>query len=867
MAENKEFEVPAYDAEAIETKWQKTWEDEELYKTDEDPSKPKKYVLEMFPYPSGDLHMGHARNYTIGDAMARQARMRGYDVLHPMGFDAFGLPAENAAIKHNTQAAKWTYKNMDTAIATMKRMGFSYDYDRLVRTCDPEYYKWGQWMFLKMYEKGLVYRATSPVNWCPSCKTVLANEQVVEGRCWRCGSIPEKRNLSQWYLKITDYAQELLDDLDKLTGWPERVKAMQRNWIGRSEGAEIDFALAEKDGVTPTDRKITVFTTRADTLFGVSFMVLPPESELAAELVAGTEYEAAYQELKSATEKISSVDRQGSDREKHGVFTGRYVINPINGRPAPIWVADYVLLDYGTGAVMGVPCGDQRDFDFARKYGLPIPPIICEKDDPLYDRLKDVRDLEVTDVDWDGAMAAEGYLVQSGQFTGMRGGKHSEAVDAMISYLEERGLGRTTVQFRLRDWLISRQRYWGNPIPMIHCDCCGDVPVPYEDLPVRLPENLDLGAGETLAEYAPFYETTCPKCGRPAKRITDTMDTFTCSSWYYLRYCDPHNEELPFSKEAVNRWMPVDNYIGGIEHAILHLLYSRFWTKVCRDLGMIDADEPFTNLLCQGMVKDENGDTMSKSKGNVVPPSSVIGPYGADTMRLAILFIAPSEKDFNWDPEAVAGANRFIKRAWRIVWLLTEGMGAAAAGTAAAAPVAAAAAAALDPSKLTGASKELWRELNEHGVKCTEDFDRGQFNTAISAVMELVNAASKYVNDVPVAERDAALCMRVAHDVVAMLAPIIPHWAEELFHAALGREGSVYNEPWPEFDPDQAKSDEVQIAVQVKGKVRARIDVAADASKEELEEAAKAAVADQLEGKTIKKVIVVPGRLVNIVAI
>jgi leucyl-tRNA synthetase len=853
-----DFEVPAYDAQAIETKWQKTWEDEELYKTDEDPSKPKKYVLEMFPYPSGDLHMGHARNYTIGDAMARQARMRGYDVLHPMGFDAFGLPAENAAIKHNTQAAKWTYKNMDTAIATMKRMGFSYDYDRLVRTCDPEYYKWGQWMFLKMYEKGLVYRATSPVNWCPSCKTVLANEQVVEGRCWRCGSIPEKRNLSQWYLKITDYAQELLDDLDKLTGWPERVKAMQRNWIGRSEGAEIDFALAEKDGVTPTDRKITVFTTRADTLFGVSFMVLPPESELAAELVAGTEYEAAYQELKSATEKISSVDRQGSDREKHGVFTGRYVINPINGRPAPIWVADYVLLDYGTGAVMGVPCGDQRDFDFARKYGLPIPPIICEKDDPLYDRLKDVRDLEVTDVDWDGAMAAEGYLVQSGQFTGMRGGKHSEAVDAMISYLEERGLGRTTVQFRLRDWLISRQRYWGNPIPMIHCDCCGDVPVPYEDLPVRLPENLDLGAGETLAEYAPFYETTCPKCGRPAKRITDTMDTFTCSSWYYLRYCDPHNEELPFSKEAVNRWMPVDNYIGGIEHAILHLLYSRFWTKVCRDLGMIDADEPFTNLLCQGMVKDENGDTMSKSKGNVVPPSSVIGPYGADTMRLAILFIAPSEKDFNWDPEAVAGANRFIKRAWRIVWLLTEGTGAAAAGSAAVA---------LDPSKLTGASKELWRQLNEHGVKCTEDFDRGQFNTAISAVMELVNAASKYVNDVSVAERDAALCMRVAHDVVAMLAPIIPHWAEELFHAALGREGSVYNEPWPEFDPDQAKSDEVQIAVQVKGKVRARIDVAADASKEELEEAAKAAVADQLEGKTIKKVIVVPGRLVNIVAI
>ena len=543
----------------------------------------------------------------------------------------------------------------------MRRMGFSYDYDRMFNTCDPEYYRWGQWIFLKMWERGLVYRDTSPVNWCPGCQTVLANEQVVDGKCWRCGSIPEKRPLSQWYFKITDYAQELLDDLKLLEGkWPERVRAMQSNWIGRSEGAEIDFALADVDGVTPTDTKITVFTTRPDTLFGVSFFLLPPESPLAAELVAGTEHEPAFLELKAAAEKVSSVDRQGSEREKHGVFTGRYVINPVNGRPAPIWVADYVLMDYGTGAVMGVPCGDQRDFDFAKKYGLEIAPIICEKDDPLYERLKDERELVVTSVDWDHAMEAEGYLVQSGRFTGMKGGKHSEAVDAIIEWLGEQGLGRKTVQFRLRDWLISRQRYWGNPIPMIHCDCCGDVPVPYEDLPVRLPDNLDLGAGETLAEYAPFYETTCPKCGRPARRITDTMDTFTCSSWYYLRYCDPHNEELPFSREAVDRWMPVDNYIGGIEHAILHLLYSRFFTKVLRDLGMIGIDEPFDNLLCQGMVKDANGDTMSKSKGNVVPPSSVIEPYGADTMRLAILFIAPPEKDFNWDEEAVAGANRFI---------------------------------------------------------------------------------------------------------------------------------------------------------------------------------------------------------------
>ena len=843
-------QIPAYDAEAIETKWQRVWEEEQTYKAGQDAARPKKYVLEMFPYPSGDLHMGHARNYTIGDAMARQARMRGFDVLHPMGFDAFGLPAENAAIKNDTQAAAWTYKNMDQAIATMKRMGFSYDYDRMVRTCDPDYYKWGQWAFLKMWERGLAYRDMSPVNWCPSCKTVLANEQVVDGRCWRCGSIPVKRELSQWYLKITDYAQELLDGLDDLPGWPDRVKQMQRNWIGRSEGAEITFTLADIDGKTPTDRQITVFTTRADTLYGVSFFLLPPESPLAAELVAGTEYEQPFLELKAATEKVSSVDRQGSEREKHGVFTGRYVINPLTGQSAPIWVADYVLMDYGTGAVMGVPCGDQRDFEFARKYGIDIPPIICEKDDPLYERLHDQQEMVVRNVDWEHAMDAEGYLVQSGRFTGMRGGKHSEAVDAIIAYLEERGLGRETVQFRLRDWLISRQRYWGNPIPMIHCDDCGDVPVPYEDLPVRLPENLDLGAGETLAEYAPFYETTCPKCGKPARRITDTMDTFTCSSWYYLRYCDPHNDELPFSKESVDRWMPVDNYIGGIEHAILHLLYSRFWTRVMRDLGMIDVSEPFTNLLCQGMVKDSEGRVMSKSLGNVVPPSSVIGPYGADTMRLDILFIAPSEKDFNWDENAVAGANRFIKRAWRVVWLLAQDAKRNAT---------------VDASSLAPRAAELNRTFHKMGLKCTEDFDRGQFNTAISAVMEIVNEASKYLNGSP-EERDGGLDWQVARGIVAMLSPIIPHWAEELYHEALGLTGSVYDEPWPTFDASQAASETVEIAVQVKGKIRARIQVPVDAENDELERMAREAVAEQIEGKTVRKVIVVPGRLVNIVA-
>lgn len=858
LVENEEVQnvsdtgdFPAYDAEAIETKWQRVWEEQNLYKTEEDSSRPKKYVLEMFPYPSGDLHMGHARNYTIGDAMARQARMRGFDVLHPMGFDAFGLPAENAAIKHNTQPSVWTHKNIDQAVKTMFRMGFAYDKDRMFNTCDPEYYKWGQWIFLKMLEKGLVYRATSPVNWCPNDKTVLANEQVVNGKCWRCGAVPEKRELSQWYLRITDYAQELLDDLDQLEGWPERVRAMQANWIGRSEGAEIDFTLADTDGVTPTDTKMTVFTTRADTIYGCTFMLLPPESKLAAELVGDSEYKAAFDALHEEAVKVSSIDRQGTDREKHGVFTGRYAINPVTGQTVPIWVADYVLLDYGTGAVMGVPSGDKRDFDFAKKYDLPIVPIICEEGTDIYEELKGVSEYKVTSVDWDGPMDTVGILVQSGPFTGLRGGKHSEAEEAVVAYLTEHNVGRRTVQFRLRDWLISRQRYWGNPIPMIHCDCCGDVPVPYDQLPVTLPDNLDLAAGDTLAECKEFVETTCPKCGKPAKRITDTMDTFTCSSWYYLRYCDPHNTELPFSKESVDRWMPVDNYIGGIEHAILHLLYSRFFTKVLRDLGMIAIDEPFKNLMTQGMVKDEHGDTMSKSKGNVVPPSSVIEPYGADTMRLAILFVAPPEKDFDWDEKVVAGANRFIKRAWRVVWELSRTADASAV---------------LDHTALDAKSLELNRVLNAMGIRCTTEFDKGQFNTAISAVMELVNAASAYINEVPAESRDAALCYKVANDVVAMLAPIIPHWAEELSHEALGKDTPVYHQPWPEFDPEQAKSNTVEIAVQLKGKVRARIEVSADASEEELTAAATEAIADQLEGKEIRKVIVVKGRLVNIVA-
>ncbi len=844
-------EIPAYDAQSIETKWMKSWDDENLFAVDTDPSKPKKYILEMFPYPSGDLHMGHARNYTIGDAMARQARMRGYDVLHPIGFDAFGLPAENAAIKHNTQAAAWTYKNMDQALATMKRMGFSYDMDRLVKTCSPDYYRWGQWIFEKLWERGLVYRKKNPVNWCPKCGTVLANEQVTEGRCWRCDTEVEKRDLEQWYIKITAYAQELLDDLEKLPGWPERVKQMQANWIGRSEGAEVDFTLCDEAG-EPTDTKISVFTTRADTLFGNTFFLLAPEYEGLRELVAGTEYEAAVLEVIEGAKKITAVERAQGTVEKHGAFTGRYVVNPLSGAKVPVWVADYVVSDYGTGAVMAVPCGDQRDFEFARKYELPIVPIIMTDEEraELEAGGGSIDTYCAETVDWDSAHTDDGTLVQSGKYTGMRGGKHSAGEAAIVEDLEAAGTGRRSVQYRLRDWLISRQRYWGNPIPAIHCERCGIVPVPEDQLPVTLPENLDLTAGETLAECKEFYETTCPVCGAPARRETDTMDTFTCSSWYYLRYTDPHNTELPFSREAANHWMPVDNYVGGIEHAILHLLYSRFFTKAMRDMGLLDIDEPFTNLLCQGMVKDEHGETMSKSKGNVVPPSSVIEPYGADTMRLAILFIAPPEKDFDWDPNAVEGANRFIKRAWRTVWQL-----AATAGDAAA----------LDKAGLDAEALKLYRERHRTLAACTENFDRGQFNTAISAMMELVNAASAYLNAVPAEGRDAVLTALVATDIVSVLAPICPFMCEELWHAALGREGSVYTAPWPEFDPKEAESDEVELAVQVQGKMRTRTHVPRNSDQDVMRAAAEQAAAKWIDGKTVVKAICIPNKLVNLI--
>ena len=899
-----------YNPHEIEPRWQKEWADANLHKVTEDHSKPKRYVLEMFPYPSGDIHMGHVRNYTIGDVIARYSKMRGFDVLHPMGWDAFGLPAENAAIKHKSHPATWTYQNIETQKASFKRMGFSYDWDRTVVACDPEYYRWGQWIFLQFWKRGLVERRNSPVNWCPNCETVLANEQVTEGECWRCHGAVEKRDLTQWYFKITDYAQELLDDLDQLEGWPERVKQMQANWIGRSEGAEIDFELvpledsqvvhnvsegvsegedcgenltkrasAREEGLGPQDSPsdevaasassvvrqsdgtaITVFTTRADTLFGCSFFLLAPESPILHDLVVGTEYEAAVMQVVEDAKKITAVERAQGNKEKHGAFTGRYVINPVNGEKVPVWVADYIVADYGTGAVMAVPCGDQRDFEFAKKYDLPIVPIILSDDDPLFDQLKDEKNRVVTSVDWDAAMEAEGRLVQSGKYTGMVGGKHSEGEAAIVADLEATGRGRRKVEFRLRDWLISRQRYWGNPIPAIHCPKCGLVPVPEEDLPVQLPKDIDLSAGETLATHEDFVNTTCPVCGGAAKRETDTMDTFTCSSWYYLRYTDPHNGEAPFDSAKANRWMPVDQYIGGIEHAILHLLYSRFFTKVLRDMGLLDFDEPFQNLLCQGMVKDEHGETMSKSKGNVIAPEDMIAEYGADAVRAYILFMAPPDKDLIWDEGGLAGIYKFMNRAWRIVCDLT-GQGGE------------------DSLYQPGASEDdgkkaalaLNRERHRVVGKVIDDFDRNNFNTAIAAIMELCNAAGDYLRKVSPETREScehlrALDADVAQVIVKLLAPIAPHWAEELWHTVCGHEDSVHVQPWPEFDPEQAKADEVELAVQVNGKVKARITVAADAAEDDVKAAALAAVATATEGKDIKKVVVVPGRLVNIVA-
>jgi len=836
-----------YDPHAIELKWQQVWERDGLYAVDEDTDKPKYYVLEMFPYPSGDIHMGHVRNYTIGDVVARYFKMRGYSVLHPMGWDAFGLPAENAAIKSNTHPATWTFANIETQKTSFKRMGFGYDWDRQVVSADVNYYRWGQWIFLKFWERGLVERRKSPVNWCPSCKTVLANEQVLgDGVCWRCKSVVEKRDLEQWYFKITDYAQELLDDLDTLTGWPDRVKTMQANWIGRSEGAEVDFALCDAAG-EPTDQSITVFTTRPDTLFGCSFFLLAPEHALVHELVHDTAYVADVNAVVEQAKRETAVERASGEAPKLGAFTGRYVINPVNGEKVPVWVSNYVLMDYGTGAVMAVPCGDQRDFEFARKYGLPIPPVVVPTDDALLAEIGESRERVLLDVPWEQAYDGPGVMVQSGEFTGMAGGKASEGMRAVTEWLAERGQGRFSINFRLRDWLISRQRYWGNPIPAVHCPTCGLVPVPEEQLPVVLPENVDVTKGETLADHPEFYETACPSCGGPAKRETDTMDTFTCSSWYYLRYCDAQNTEAIWDPAKTDYWMPVDQYIGGIEHAILHLLYSRFFTKVFKDMGLVSFAEPFTNLLTQGMVK-KDGETMSKSKGNVVAPEDMIAKYGADTLRAYILFMAPPDKDLEWSYEGLDGMFRWLGRVWRLVAETAEeaagGCGVAASGD--------------------DATRTLHREMHRVIGKVTDDIARFQLNTSIAALMELTNAAYDYRNAVPTGQRDLALLRDLATTIVRLIAPYVPHMAEELWREVLQENGSVHQAPWPEYDPSAVVVDVVDMVVQVNGKVRGKISVELGLADEDVIAVALSTVETWVAGKEIKKVIVVPGKLVSI---
>ena len=818
----------------IETKWQKYWEENKTFKVEIDKNKPKSYVLEMFPYPSGNLHMGHVRNYSIGDVIARFRTMKGYDVLHPMGWDSFGMPAENAAIKHGIAPKKWTLENIANMTRQLKQLGLSYDWDREVATCKEDYYKWTQWFFELFYKRGLAVKKESAVNWCDTCNTVLANEQVIDGKCWRCDHTVQKKNLSQWFFKITDYADELLKDLDLLEGWPERVRTMQRNWIGRSEGLEFNFE------IPALNDKVAVYTTRPDTAFGVTFMALAAEHPLLERIC---ENNPKAEEIKAFCEKVknqSEIERTSSESEKEGIFTGVYCINPFTGRKVEMWVTNYVLYDYGTGAVMGVPTGDQRDWMFADKYGIDKIVTIC----PVGKELK----LEEMTCAYE---EKEGMLVNSGKFTGM---EMHEAMSAIMDEAEAQGFGKRRVNYRLRDWLISRQRYWGAPIPIIYCPHCGEVLVPEEELPVRLPEEVDFNAGakSPLATNESFLHCKCPKCGADAVRETDTMDTFLCSSWYYLRYTDPKNTKLPFDKDANMYWGPVDQYIGGIEHAILHLLYSRFFLKVLRDAGLVDYAEPFSNLLTQGMVI-KDGAKMSKSLGNVVSPEEILEKYGADTARLFILFAAPPERELEWSDKGVEGSFRFLNRVWRIVYGFMPEIEQKVTS--------------YDPATLSEADKDLRRVLHSTIKKVTADIDvRFNFNTAISSMMELVNALYAYKE--AVAAPNAGLVYEATSALVKMLAPFVPHMCEELWDGAFDPTASVHNQSWPEYDEDALKVDNIEIVLQVNGKVRGRLVVPAAATKEELEKIAMedANVKAHIGDATVRKVICVPGRLVNVVA-
>jgi len=842
-----------FDAQVIERKWFDRWAaDETQYQAESDHSKPKYYVLEMLPYPSGVLHMGHVRNYAIGDVLARYMWMNGYNVLHPMGWDSFGLPAENAAIKNNTPPRQWTLTNIASMKKQFKRLGFAYDWNREVTTCFPDYYRWNQWFFLKMYERGLVYRKNSRVNWCPDCATVLANEQVVGGYCWRHETtLVTQKELEQWFMRTTNYSDELLRDLDKLKDWPEKVRTMQRNWIGRSEGALVDSKLEGPAG--PAGATITIFTTRIDTIYGATSMQLAPQHPLVRDMIS------ADSALKVKVEQLVAEQRSAREAgdigaiEKHGVPTGRFALNPFNGERVPVWVSNYVLMDYGTGAIMSVPAHDDRDHEFAKKYGLEIRQVIQPVAEAGESGNAPVNvPIDVEDVPFS---THNGVLVNSGPFSGLT---CDEAIVRMAAYAEENGFGKPTVTYRLRDWGISRQRYWGTPIPMIYCQKDGIVPVPEKDLPVILPDNIDVSqtSGSPLSHVPEFMNVSCPKCGGPARRETDTMDTFVDSSWYFYRYADAHNDKAPFDSAIANYWFPIDQYIGGVEHAILHLIYSRFWTKVMHDMGMVKNDEPIHRLFTQGMVI-KDGAKMSKSLGNTVSPDDMVARYGADAARTYSLFAAPPDRDLDWQETGIEGVQRFLGRVYRYVMRNAQPQHSDWRKRV--------------PTDLSPEARALQRKLHQTIKRITDDFQgRWHFNTCVAAIMELLNAM--YAAEAKGEDKAAAIKVPVAfladaqRSLVLMLAPFAPYLAHELWET-LGEKSSLLRAPWPKYDAALAKEDEVELAVQINGKVRSRIVVPADSSEEHVKEAALAdeKVRAAIAGKQIVQIRVIPGRLVNIV--
>ena len=841
-----------YDPQSIERKWQKRWAETRAFEPVEDPTREKFYCLVMFAYPSGHAHVGHVRNYMIGDVVARTKRMRGFNVLHPFGWDAFGLPAENAAIKHGTHPETWTRDNIAHMKGQLQRLGISYAWDREFATCDRDYYRWNQWLFLKMYERDLAYRRRSNVNWCPSCQTVLANEQVVDGACWRCGTAVLERELDQWFFRITAYAQQLLDGIEGLDKWPEKVLTMQRNWIGRSQGVRLQFAVVShgnRDADEPETSSLDVFTTRLDTIYGATFVLLAPEHPFVDEIAQTLADPAGF---RARVEQFRALDRTArltGQIEKEGFDTGRSAINPFTNEAIPIWVANFVLSDYGTGAIMAVPAHDQRDFEFARKYELPVK-VVIQPDGPEGKSPLDGGTLEE-------AFAAVGSVVDSGEFSGMPA---AEAVEAMTRSAEQRGVGREEVQFRLRDWGVSRQRYWGTPIPIVYCDTCGPKPVPYEDLPVELPKVTEFsGRGDSpLAQIPEFAQTVCPECGGPATRETDTMDTFVDSSWYFYRYCDPTNDQAPFDVDKVKYWTPIDFYSGGVEHAILHLIYSRFFCRVFADLGLVSHDEPFTRLLTQGMVL-RHGAVMSKSKGNVVDPDEMLAKYGADALRLYEMFVAPPEKEIEWTDAGLEGSARFLRRVWRAVMMAVE-----ADCSADGPPVN------LGDGdiELDAAERSLRRKTHDTIRRVSSDIEpRVHLNTAISALMELVNELYAFQERETTTAASTAVVAEALEALVLMLSPFTPHLCEELWEA-LGHSQGVVAAGWPTFDPEVARADEVVVPVQVNGRVRARLTIDAGMSSADLEALAlqDPQVLPHTSDKKISRVIIVPGKLVNIVA-